>query len=69
MRELGGRDAAHLVRLLRQYLVEMTRLDLIERGEIPGTRADIVARMPKERRKSYKAVTEKDVKEEAQRYV
>ncbi len=69
VRELGGKDLQGLVDLFRQYLVELTRLDLIERGEIPGTRADIVSKMPADRRKSYKKVTAQNVRKEALRYV
>ncbi len=69
MRELGSRDTARLVSLFRDYLIEMTRVELIERLEIPGTKADILGKMPKERRRSYKEVTEETVKGEVQRYV
>lgn len=69
MRELGDKDTERLVDLFRQYLIEMTRVGLIEKREIPGTKADIISKMPRERRKSYKEVTEKTVIEEAKRYV
>lgn len=69
LRGLKDKDTKRLVELFKQYLVEMTRVELLEKREIPGTRTDIIRRMPPKRRKSYKTVTEKTVNEEVKQYV
>lgn len=67
-REQKMGDLEALVEAYKQFLIEATRVELLKRGQLPGTKRAIVGKMPKKRRKSYYSVTSGTVAKEVRNH-
>lgn len=62
-------DSEALVKAYKQFLIEITRVELLKKGQLPGTKQAIIGKMPKKRRKSYYSVTSGIVAKEVRNHV
>lgn len=67
-REQKMGDLKALVKVYKQFLIETTRVELLKRGQLPGTKKAIIGKMPENRRKSYYSVTSGTVAKEVRNH-